>query len=907
MKRILAGLLMIALFSTGYAEEITSSYPSCYSSVAMLKAAGLNMAQETEEEGIVLLKNVGPVLPLRQGAQVSLFGVTSIDPVYGGTGSGAVETDSAPDYVDSFAQAGLTVANTDLLAWYAEQKAEANIGRDAYSIGEAKWSKVKKHLGANNNQVRGTAAFFILGRVGGEGSDMTKGANKQDAGRDGTDYLFLNDAEAETLVGLKELKEEGVLSSITLIINSANPLSAAFLFDETYGLDAALWVGSLGQTGVYAVGRVVSGAINPSGCLPDTWWMDNMANPVINNFGVQVYKDAETYFPGRSYYEFTRYVVYQEGIYLGYRYTETRFEDAKTLRDGAGSFDYDSTVAFPFGYGLSYTTFDVSDMHVEWTGENWDAQYSVSVVVTNTGSIPGKKTIQIYTKKPYTDYDMENAVEKAAVELVGFDKTTLLLPGESQQLTISVPLYYLTSYDAWNTEAFILDEGVYALICAENAHDAALRIQSANLSVETDVPAPSVSDPLVWSIYRTFDSETFSASYGTGADVVSLFSMADMNRYDGAGSNEINWYSRRDWESTLTEGPVELTMSELMALDLVLSDDDLSDDSGVDFPAMGIDHGMMLCDLKDAAWEDEAWDAFMDQLTFEELELICCTGLRETAAVERIGKPYTVDHNGPTGVTQRYDYLPTGNGYAVVLDDPNASMTGTCYPCNGILAATFNRALVNKVGEMVGEDAIWAGYSGIYGPGLNLHRSAYAGRVFEYFSEDPLLTGLMGTAWASGVQSKGVYVYCKHLVLNEQEENRAGLGTWCTEQALRELYLRAFELPVICANAHCVMSAFNRLGALWCGASTELLTEWLRGEVGLDGFVITDMYNDAYMVGANEITAGNDIPDGELLSRGYSLEAYREGHDSSNAAVVQAMRLSAKRVLYTVLHSRAMD
>ena len=907
MKRILAVFLIMALMITGSAAENVPRYPSIYSSVENLKTAGLSMAQEAEEEGIVLLKNDGPVLPLQQGARVSLFGVTAIDPVYGGTGSGAVEMDSAADYAASFTQAGLTVADTDLLAWYAGQKAEENIGRDAYSIGEAKWSKAKKHLGADNGQVLGTDAFFILGRVGGEGADLTNAAQKQDAGREGTDYLCLTDAEAETLAGLSALKEEGVLSSITVIINSANPVSAAFLFEEAFGVDAALWVGSLGQTGVLAVGRVVSGAVNPSGCLPDTWWMDNMTNPVMNNFGAQVYKDAETYFPGRSYYEFTRYAVYQEGIYLGYRYTETRFEDTETGRSGAGTFDYAGNVAFPFGYGLSYTSFDVSDMRVERTGEGRNAQYSVSAIVTNTGGVPGKKAIQIYAKKPYTDYDMENAIEKAAVELVGFEKTALLMPGESQRLTISVPLYYLTSYDAWNTEAFILDEGMYAFACAENAHDAALRFMSAELLPDTDALVPSASDPLVWSFHQPFDSETFSASYGTGADVVSLFAMADMSRYDGAGSNEIIWYSREDWESTLTKGPVELAMTELMALDMVLTDDDLPDGSDMDFPAMGVDHGMMLLDLKDVAWEDEAWDAFMDQLTFEELELICCTGLRETAAVERIGKPYTVDHNGPSGVTQRYDYMPSGNGYAVTMNDPNAGMTGTCYPCNGILAATFNRALVEKVGEMVGEDAIWAGYSGIYGPGLNLHRTPYAGRVFEYFSEDPLLTGLMGAAWASGVQSKGVYVYCKHLVLNEQEENRAGLGTWCTEQALRELYLRAFELPVICANAHCVMSAFNRLGALWCGASAELLSDWLRGEVGLDGFVITDMYNDAYMVGANEIVAGNDIPDGELLSKGYSLDAYREGHDASNAAVVQAMRLSAKRVLYTVLHSRAMD
>ena len=234
-------------------------------------------------------------------------------------------------------------------------------------------------------------------------------------------------------------------------------------------------MGSLGQTGVDAVGRVVAGQVNPSGCLPDTWWMDNMENPVMNNFGAQVYDDAAVYFPDRSYFEYTRYVVYQEGVYLGYRYTETRFTDVRQGRDGAGEFNYADTVAFPFGFGLSYTDFDVSDMRVEKTGGGRKAAYTVTVTVTNTGDAPGKKTVQIYAQKPYTEYDEDNAIEKAAVELAGYAKTGLLNPGESETLTVSVPEYYLTAYDAENTEVFILDEGVYALACADNAHDAAER------------------------------------------------------------------------------------------------------------------------------------------------------------------------------------------------------------------------------------------------------------------------------------------------------------------------------------------------------------------------------------------------------------------------------------------------
>ncbi len=906
MKRLLSMLLALMLTgSCAHAEEYPRYYVSDFASVAELKTASLAKAQEVEEEGIVLLRNEGPVLPMAEGSRISLFGVTAIDPVYGGTGSGAVETSSADDFVRSFEDAGLTVTNRDLLNWYREQKAEENLGRSSYAIGEGKWSKVRKYLGENNEQIRDTAAFFILGRVGGEGSDMTGGAQKEDAGGDGKDYLTLNDAERSVLRGLKELKDDGVIASVTVIINSANPVSGAFLFDGELGIDAALWVGSLGQTGVAAVGRAVSGAVNPSGSLPDTWWMDNMQNPVMNNFGPQLYGNAEDFFPGRSYYEYTRYVVYQEGIYVGYRYTETRYTDVEQGRDNAGNFNYTDSVAFPFGFGLSYTTFALSDMRAEKTEDGRHSFYTVQVKATNTGSRAGKKTVQVYAQKPYTEYDKENTIEKAAVELAGFAKTGLLAPGESQQVSIQIPEYYLTSYDAENTEVFILDEGVYALACAENAHDAAERLLAVSASEALESLSPAKNDPLIWRFCQSFDAETYAASFGTGAEVSSLFSFADINRYDGAEENEAIYYSRNDWEGTMTEGPVSLTMTGLMATDLVLTDDDLPDDG--DFPALDVDSGLQLIDLLDADEDDPLWDTFMDQLTFEELETLCCTGLRETAAVERIGKPYTVDHNGPTGVTQKYSYNPRGNGWAVVNHDPDANLTGTCSPCSGILAATFNEALIEEVGKLVGEDAMWAGYAGIYGPGLNLHRSPYGGRVFEYFSEDSLLTGLMGAAWSRGVQRKGVYVYCKHLAMNEQEENRAGLGTWCNEQALRELYLRAFELPIVYADAKCVMSSFNRFGPIWSGASYELLTDWLRGEVGLTGFVVTDMYDATYMVAANQITAGNDIPDGELLVGDLSLDAYREDGEAANPAVVQAMRESARRVLFTVLHSRGMD
>lgn len=891
-------------------ETLEEDYPryfeSKFTSIADLKAAGLAKVQEVEAEGIVLLKNDGNTLPLAAGSEVSLFGITTIDPVYGGTGSGAVDAAGAPNYVDVFGKSGLTVKNTDLMDYYAEQKADENLGRNNYAIGEGAWKKVKKNLGDDNEQVEGTDAFFVIGRVGGEGSDMTRGAGKEDAGSDGEDYLTLNEDEMGMLEGLAGLKEDGVIRSITVIINSANPISTGFLFDEELAIDAAMWVGSVGQTGLYAVGDVVSGAVNPSGSLPDTWWMDNMANPVMNNFAAYTYDDFKTYFPGGDT-AFTKYVVYQEGIYLGYKYTETRYEDVVMGTPKAGKFDWSKTVSFPFGFGLSYSTFRLSDMEVTKSGEGQQTIYTVTVNVKNTGSAAGKKTVQIYAQKPYTDYDKANQIEKASVELVGYGKTQILQPGESETVTVTIPEYYLTSFDTYGTGAYILEDGTYFLTAAENSHAAVNNILSAKGYTPDDGMTAEGSDSLVYSFEQTFDKDTYAAAYGTGAEVTPLFADADMNRYEGAEGQTITYYSRSDWEGTVTPGTVKLTMTAQIAADVVLDDSDLPDGTGMEFPTMGENADLQLINMMDFDYNDPMWDTFMDQLTFDQMAVITCTGLRETAAVQEIGKPYTVDHNGPSGVTQKYAYLESGNGYAVVENDPDKNTKGTCYPCNGIVAATFNDQLVREVGELIGEDAMWAGYAGLYGTGLNIHRSPYSGRVFEYYSEDGMLTGLIDTAETLGIQSKGVYVYNKHFVLNDQEENRAGIGTWCNEQALREIYLRAFELPIVNADAKCVMTAYNRLGAQWSGAYYNLLTGWLRGEAGMSGFAVSDMYDYSYMVGANEIAAGNDIPDGELLTNGYSLKPYAQGGAAENAAVVQAMRESSKRVLYTVLHSRGMD
>lgn len=886
---------VVSTLAEGETEGYARYFESKYNSIAELKAAGEAKVREVEGEGIVLLKNDNNVLPLKEGSDVALVGVTILDPVYGGTGSGAVDANGAANYYDVMTQAGYNVVDKELLDYYVEKEAK----RNAHEIGEIKWSKVKKNNGDTIGN--GEDVIFVVGRVGGEGNDVT--VTIDDTLDD--DYLKLNENELSILEGLKELKDDGKIRSITMIINSANPMSVGFLNDEAYGVDAALWVGSVGQTGIYAVGDVISGKTNPSGSLPDTWWVDNQLNPVQNNFGSYTYADANNFDLGTNANKFNQYVVYQEGIYVGYKYTETRYEDIVMGTPNAGSFNYNSVVGYPFGFGLSYTSFSFSDMQVEKTGEGRQTSYDVSVKVTNTGAVAGKKTVQVYAQKPYTEYDKQNGIEKAAVELAGYGKTAILQPGESEVVKVNVPEYFLTSYDATGTGVYILDEGHYYLTVADDSHAAANNILAAKgMTTENGMTAAGDAS-LTYGMDYTFDAETYAASYGTGSEVKSLFADADVNRYEGSGDNSVVYYSRSNWAGTVTSGPVQLAMTAQIAADAKLDDSDLPDATGMEFPTMGESANLQLVNMMDYDYDDPQWDIFMDQLTYEQMAKLCANGLRMTINIDAIGKPLTVDHNGPSGVTQKYSVGE--NGYAVQTNDPQKDIKGTCYPCNGIIAATFNDELIREVGELIGEDAMWAGYAGLYGTGLNIHRSPYAGRVFEYYSEDGTLTGLVDAAETLGIQSKGVYVYNKHFVLNDQENNRAGIATWVNEQALRENYLRAFELPIVNADAKCVMTAFNRLGAQWAGAYTELLTDWLRGEAGMEGFAVTDMYDDTYMVKANEVVAGNDIPDNYVGDDISQFAAYGPNGTTPNAAVAQALRTSSKRVLYTVLHSRGMD
>ena len=581
------------------------------------------------------------------------------------------------------------------------------------------------------------------------------------------------------------------------------------------------------------------------------------------------------------------YSVYQEGIYLDYRYYETRYEDAVMGTGNAGDYNWSTTVAFPFGYGDSYTTFEYSDFNVT---ESADA-FNVTLKVTNTGSTySGKETVQLYFQSPYTDYDKANGIEKASAELCGFAKTDILAPGASETVNITVDKSELRTYDSNNAKTYIVDAGDYYFTAATDAHNAVNNILAAKGYTVENTDGRMTADGDVALTYKwtnaALDSTTFATSE-TGTAITNLFDEADPNK-SSSEPGEVTWLSRSNWVATFPTQPVVLNATQTLADHLAFTRYDGSKADSVEMPTLGADNGLALVSMIGADYDDPQWDTLLDQLTFNEMVNTITLGFHNTAAVESIGKTRTKDENGPQGLTAAL----TGGASAM------------CYTSEDVMAATFNVDLINDVGRCIGEDCLAMGYSGLYGPGINMHRTAYSGRNFEYYASDPFVAGTICAAEVNGIQSKGVYVYLKHVALNDSESSRRGVNTWLNEQAAREIYLEVADKAITDGGAWSVMTGFNRWGATWCGAYDNLLTGFLRGELGMRGMIITDYSGSSkYMDLADGLIAGSDIwdsPDPTIhttLAPKYENDAY----------IVTEMRESMHKILYTVANSNAMN
>ena len=942
--------------------EDTQYYKSEFNSVAEVQENGKKLGQQVVAEGSVLLKNDNAALPIAKGSRVNLYSASSVNLAVGGGGSSATNAKSlnlkecltAPSVNLQINETLWNFYQTDkdkgTNAQYA-RKTSTSIGA-APTISDAPWDALPA---AKNDEAK--AGIFVLSRLGSENIDIRVNAvGYQGEKGDPSDlvngnYLELNENEKTVLKGMKALKDAGKIESVIVVLNMANQVELDFLDDAEYGIDAAFWCGSLGSTGAKAIADILVGNVNPSGRLADTFWLQHQYNPILSNFGEYYY--AGNAADGKKSWEVkmlgadhgTPYVVYQEGIYNGYRYAETRYEDVVTGRANAGDFNYGGQIAYPFGYGLSYTTFAYSDFSVTYNAEK--DVYETSVKVTNTGEVAGKEVVQIYIQKPYTAYDVEHGVEKAAVELAGFAKTKTLAAGSSETVTVEVEGKYFASYDSYGAKTYIVEEGRYYLAAGKDAHDAENNILAARVSdgsatvdgskvfsFENRSAQDGVGEAsLVFSEDKTnFDAETYSTAV-TGEEITNKFDQADMNLYSNKGTNAVEYMTRNNWAGTVHYG-IDADNHFINGLDsdghydtnnvkfTWEGNEGLQNDLLETFLPQGTDDvayptynskatSYTLMDLRvdaegnEIPYDDPMWEDLLDQMSWEDyVELLSC-GERMTVAIASIGKPSTIDHNGAVGVNQKYGANEGSNrGYAVTTNDPNKNSVPPAYPCNGIVAATYNVELMQEYGNAWGEDALWAGYAGLYGPGINLHRGPYAGRTFEYYSEDSFLSGKICAPICQAIREKGIYVYLKHCFLNEQESCRGVISTWANEQTIRELYMRAFQIAIEEGGAQNVMLGLNKVGAV--GTLVQgFCNSVLRDEFGMSGFVVTDFQSDgaaARMPLAHQ--QGCDLPDRNYYTR-KPYAGYEPG--TKHGKVAWGMRESAHRILYTVVHSASMN
>lgn len=875
----------------GDGTENTNYFPAEYTTEQSVRNYASDVSERVEAEGLTLLKNDNNALPLGSGAKVSLFLTGSVQLNCSAQGlRNANDYANYPTLRQALEDVNVSV-NPTLWDFYTDKVASGYGGERRLNeqtnlqtgyIREVPWTEMTSAV-TDSFSDYSDAAIVVITRDATEGSDaVTHGSDGENG-----NYLALSPEEKQTLEQLTLLKQRGVFDSIVVLLNYAVTVQLDFLMEQNIDVDAVMWIGNVGMSGINAVADALVGNVNPSGRLTDTFVYDNFSSPAMASWMLSENKAFanswnDSRLSGNAETTQQYYGVYVEGIYVGYRYYETRYADLVEGARNVGIYDYNSTVAFPFGYGLSYTQFEYSNFTVTAEG---DDGYNVSVLVTNTGEVAGKNTVQIYLQKPYTDYARQYGIEVAAVELVGFDKTTELEPGASEEVTIYVSKEDFTSYDVYGAGTYILDEGDYYLATGNGSHEAVNNILAAKGYDSDDGMTTDGDEDLAVKALTVVnrDTETYSVSSITGNPIGNKLEDGDINRYSGAGENLVTYVSRSNWEGTWPTKAAMLTLTDEMVEDLQnLTIEDV-EESGT-LPLYGQTNGLTLAMMRGKDYDDEDWDKLLDQMSFDEINTLLTTCISQTPAVQSISKPRTQEMDGPT-------YCKEG-------------ITGSRFPCEAIWAATYNTELIAEVGAALANDARLAGYSGMWIPGINIHRVPYGGRNHEYFSEDPYLTGVAAQAEITALQSYGVIAQPKHYAFNEQEMNRGGIGIWLNEQSAREIYLEPWKYAVApeLGNSHALMTAFNRFGCKWVSADANLMGI-LRDEFGFEGYVITDMADaigTQYMTALDGILAGTDC---WLSSGSHSFAQYR-----NSPTVTNAMREAAKRILYNVCnYSAAMN
>ena len=763
------------------------------------------LTREVQASGSVLLKNDG-ILPLQKGAKVSAFGYGTVKTV----STGLVRFGTPGQYIDfktGMEEDGKLQLNPSLYEFYSDN---ASADPAFNTLNEIDVGLMTDAARADYDEYA-DAAIVVLSRAGGEAGDLATGDFTG-----GTKYLALQESE-------KKMLEEVTahFDDVIVLINSSYAMELGWL--EEYDIDACLMIGAIGYRGFNAVSDILTGVTNPSGRLADTWAADSFSAPAMQNFGDYTFANAEAINEqigtGNNA---TKYVVETEGIYVGYKYYETRYEDA-VLGQGnassaagtfasASSWDYDEEVCFPFGYGLSYTQFT---QELEGVRETEDT-FEVTVKVTNSGGVPGRSVVQVYAQTPYTDFDKENGIEAASVELVGFDKTEELAANASEEVVISVDKEDLTHYDPFVNKTFIMEAGDYYLAVGDNAHDAVNNILAAK-GKEVGGDAEQVYS---YTLAQT-DTQTYAVTDGN-VMITNQFDDVDLNYYiDGA----VTYLSRSDWNATWPEEMNDLSANAAMIEALDAEGNYEAGSADMSEYVIGADTDYTVAMMIGAGFDDPHWNDIINQMSIEDLVNLCArSGLN---MIESISYPATFMKDGSHRVTDR-SYVERPGTYAHIM------------PSVVIMAQSFDRELLYQIGLAFGEDNIRTATVGHYAPGVNIHRTPYSGRNFEYYSEDAFLSGEMSVPAIQGMQEKGAITYLKHFLGNEQETNRNGVSTFMSQQAMREVYLEAFKAGITEGKTKGIMGGFNRIGCTWTGAHYGLMTEVLRGEFEWTGIADTD-------------------------------------------------------------------
>ncbi len=816
------------------------------------------LVEEIADEGIVLLENDG-ILPLTT-TSVNVFGWASTNPCYGGTGSGALnDAYEAVTLLQGLENAGIST-NTELTEFYTNYHDSSlpSVGMwvQEWTLPEPNVSEYSDELIANAQAFSDTA-IIVITRVGGENADLptdmtavvdgtySSGMSYDDTLNEGSDW-----DEGDTYLNLTNREEEMVelvcenFDNVIVVYNGANTIELGWVEDYEQ-IQGVIWCPGTGQTGFNALGDILTGAVNPSGKTADTFVYDLTAAPYFNNIGSIEYTNMEEFLADGGYQP--SFVNYVESIYVGYRFYETAATE--------GLIDYDTTVQYPFGYGLSYTEFTQEISNVSTT----DGVITFDVTVTNTGTVAGKDVVEVYYNPPYYN----GGIEKSAANLVTFAKTDTLEPGTSETVSVSFNAEDMASYDTYGAGCYVLEAGDYIISINSDSH--------------------TVLDSFTYTVDETI---TYDEDNPRSTDQV-----AAVNQFDFA-EGDVTYLSRADSFANYAEAtaaPTSTEISEEAKAEFVNTSNayeyvaaQVTGDE--EMPTTGASNGVTLSDLRGLDYDDPLWDDLLDQMTVSDMNTLISLGGYQTAAVSSIGKVQTVDCDGPASINNNF----TGEG-------------SVGFPSAVVIANSWNADLALAFGESIGKMADEMDVSGWYAPAMNTHRSAFAGRNFEYYSEDGVLSGTMAANAVIGAEEYGVYGYIKHFALNDQETDRYSmLCTWSSEQAIREIYLKAFEIAVKDGGAKAVMSSYNYIGTRWAGGCYELCTTVLRDEWGFVGFVESDYLGDTtYMNADQAIYAGTNLM---LTTMDMGTNNV---NDQTSAFSLQNMRTACHNILYVTVNSRA--